>query len=250
MSYPGLYDQLPTQRFATAFCGRAAACNYHGVRIARLLPSRWACARSTSCHSWHGRWRAKPPAPSAGLPAGLLPIFWPRSTRTEVAMAAELTFAEARRAVVAALERAADTLKRLPMPRNGMPARERSSWPAIPDDPDEDCDRAPSRPHMTPPGRGQFPNSIGCCRGWERSTAKNVGLPGPARRGCHGLASHVSLASPSGRCATYGPARSIASSQPPCMMRRRAIPLRCHTVGLAKCIALRVDVPGSYTTLA
>lgn len=37
MSYPRLYDQLPTQRFATAFCGRAAACNYHGVRIARLL---------------------------------------------------------------------------------------------------------------------------------------------------------------------------------------------------------------------
>ncbi len=66
-------------------------------------------------------------------------------------MAAELSFAEARRAVVAALERAADTLKRLPMPRNGMPARERSSWPAIPDDPDEISDRAPSRPHVTPP---------------------------------------------------------------------------------------------------
>jgi hypothetical protein len=66
-------------------------------------------------------------------------------------MAAELTFAEARRAVVAALERAADTLKRLPMPRNGMPARERSSWPAIPDDPDDLCDRASSRPHVTPP---------------------------------------------------------------------------------------------------
>ena len=38
-------------------------------------------------------------------------------------MAAELTFAEARRLVIAALERAADTLKRLPIPRNGMPAR-------------------------------------------------------------------------------------------------------------------------------
>jgi len=37
MSYPKLYDQLPTQRFATAFGGRAAAANYHGVRIARLL---------------------------------------------------------------------------------------------------------------------------------------------------------------------------------------------------------------------
>ena len=66
-------------------------------------------------------------------------------------MVAELTFAEARRAVVAALERAADTLKRLPMPRNGMPARERSSWPAIPDDPDDVSDRAPSRPQVIPP---------------------------------------------------------------------------------------------------
>jgi hypothetical protein len=37
MSYPKLYDQLPTRRFATAFGGRAAAANYHGVRIARLL---------------------------------------------------------------------------------------------------------------------------------------------------------------------------------------------------------------------
>lgn len=36
MSYPRLYDQLPTRRFATAFGGRAAAANYHGVRIARL----------------------------------------------------------------------------------------------------------------------------------------------------------------------------------------------------------------------
>ena len=37
MSYPRLYDQLPTRRFATAFGGRAAAANYHGARIARLL---------------------------------------------------------------------------------------------------------------------------------------------------------------------------------------------------------------------
>jgi predicted RecB family endonuclease len=37
MSYPKLYDQLPTRRFATVFGGRAAAANYHGVRIARLL---------------------------------------------------------------------------------------------------------------------------------------------------------------------------------------------------------------------
>ncbi|TAJ38914.1 MAG: hypothetical protein EPO55_14130 [Reyranella sp.] len=37
MSYPRLYDQLPSRRFATAFGGRAAAANYHGARIARLL---------------------------------------------------------------------------------------------------------------------------------------------------------------------------------------------------------------------
>ena len=66
-------------------------------------------------------------------------------------MAVELTFAEARSVVIAALERAADTLKRLPMPRNGMPARERSSWPAIPDDPDETHGRDPSRPPVNPP---------------------------------------------------------------------------------------------------
>lgn len=66
-------------------------------------------------------------------------------------MAAELTFAEARRLVIAALERAADTLKRLPMPQNGMPARERSSWPEIPDDPDNDSGRVPSRSHTSPP---------------------------------------------------------------------------------------------------
>lgn len=66
-------------------------------------------------------------------------------------MAAELTFAEVRRVVIATLERAADTLRRLPMPQNGMPARERSSWPAIPDDPDDDGGRSPSRSPLISP---------------------------------------------------------------------------------------------------
>ncbi|OFW97600.1 MAG: hypothetical protein A3D94_03460 [Alphaproteobacteria bacterium RIFCSPHIGHO2_12_FULL_66_14] len=66
-------------------------------------------------------------------------------------MAAELSFAEVRRAVIAALERAADTLKRLPMPRNGIPAPERSSWPAILADPDDACGHAPGRPLRIPP---------------------------------------------------------------------------------------------------
>ncbi|MDP2329637.1 MAG: DUF6362 family protein [Reyranella sp.] len=66
-------------------------------------------------------------------------------------MAAELSFAEVRRAVIVALERAADTLKRLPMPQNGMPAPERSSWPAILTDRDDVCGHAPSRPPRIPP---------------------------------------------------------------------------------------------------
>lgn len=37
MSYPRLFGQLPTQRFATLLTARTAAANYHGVRIARLL---------------------------------------------------------------------------------------------------------------------------------------------------------------------------------------------------------------------
>ncbi len=40
MSYPKLYDRLPTQRFATTFGGRAAAANYHGAWIARLLAAK------------------------------------------------------------------------------------------------------------------------------------------------------------------------------------------------------------------
>ncbi|MCF8533378.1 MAG: DUF6362 family protein [Reyranella sp.] len=67
-------------------------------------------------------------------------------------MAAELTFTEVRRAVITALDRAANTLKRLPMPRNGMPARERSSWPAGPLDPGDTCDHSSSMMARIPPG--------------------------------------------------------------------------------------------------
>ena len=66
-------------------------------------------------------------------------------------MAADLTFAEVRRAVITALERAADTLKRLPMPRNGMPARERSSWPMMLGDPGDTCSPAASHASRNPP---------------------------------------------------------------------------------------------------
>lgn len=67
-------------------------------------------------------------------------------------MTAELTFAEVRRAVIVTLERAADTLRRLPMPRNGRPALERSSWPMMPVDPDDACGQMASRAPRFPPG--------------------------------------------------------------------------------------------------
>ncbi len=67
-------------------------------------------------------------------------------------MAAEFTFAEARRAVIVTLERAADTLRRLPMPRNGMPAPERSSWPTTLKDSGDACDCTLSHPPRIPPG--------------------------------------------------------------------------------------------------
>lgn len=71
-------------------------------------------------------------------------------------MTAELSFAEVRRAVIVTLERAADTLRRLPMPRNGRPALERSSWPMMPIDPDNAsdnaCGQASSRAPRLPPG--------------------------------------------------------------------------------------------------
>lgn len=67
-------------------------------------------------------------------------------------MTAELTFAEVRRAVIATLERAADTLRRLPMPRNGRPASEHSSWPTMPIDPDGASGQAAARAPRFPPG--------------------------------------------------------------------------------------------------
>jgi hypothetical protein len=67
-------------------------------------------------------------------------------------MAADLTFAQVRSAVIAALERAADTLKRLPLPQNGMPARERSSWPTAPNDQQDAYGDSPAQTSWAPPG--------------------------------------------------------------------------------------------------
>jgi hypothetical protein len=67
-------------------------------------------------------------------------------------MAAELSFTEVRRVVIATLERAADTLGRLPMPRNGRPSREHSSWPSVPSGPEDVCDHASSHAPRIPPG--------------------------------------------------------------------------------------------------
>lgn len=44
-------------------------------------------------------------------------------------MVGSFSFAEAREAVIAALARAAETLRRLPMPPHGRPASTRASWP-------------------------------------------------------------------------------------------------------------------------
>ena len=67
-------------------------------------------------------------------------------------MAADLSFAEVRRVVIVTLERAADTLRRLPMPRNGRPTPEQSSWPMMPIDPDDAGGRVSSRAPRLPPG--------------------------------------------------------------------------------------------------
>lgn len=44
----------------------------------------------------------------------------------------ELSFSDLRRVVIGTLERAADTLRRLPIPQHGRPAPAQSSWPDTP----------------------------------------------------------------------------------------------------------------------
>lgn len=83
-------------------------------------------------------------------------------------MNAELTFAEVRRAVIVTLERAADTLGRLPMPRNGRPSLERSSWPMMPTDPDDACGRVSSRAPRLPPGPRAI-SELDCVLPWLRA---------------------------------------------------------------------------------
>lgn len=68
MSYPRLYDQLPTRRFATAFGGRAAAANYHGARIARLLAVKMGL-RPAEVLPLMARPLAREAARALGLPA-------------------------------------------------------------------------------------------------------------------------------------------------------------------------------------
>ena len=53
-------------------------------------------------------------------------------------MGDSLSFADARAAVIVTLERAADTLRRLPMPPYGKPAQAQSSWPIGPLEPSVD----------------------------------------------------------------------------------------------------------------
>lgn len=55
-------------------------------------------------------------------------------------MRTSLSFAEARDAVISTLERAADTLRRLPMPAHARPSRVQSSWPRGTLEPSQDND--------------------------------------------------------------------------------------------------------------
>ncbi|OFW97599.1 MAG: hypothetical protein A3D94_03455 [Alphaproteobacteria bacterium RIFCSPHIGHO2_12_FULL_66_14] len=68
MSYPRLYDQLPSRRFVIAFGGRAAAANYHGVRIARLLAAKMGL-RPADVLPLMARPLAREAARALGLPA-------------------------------------------------------------------------------------------------------------------------------------------------------------------------------------
>ena len=131
-------------------------------------------------------------------------------------MTAELTFAEVRRAVIVPLERAADTLRRLPMPRNGRPALERSSWPMMPVNPDDACGQASSRAPRLPPGPRAI-SGLDSVLPWLRALDNTDRQLVWARSGCRGHVLHASSASMSDGCAIAGTPRSIASSPLPCM---------------------------------
>jgi hypothetical protein len=45
----------------------------------------------------------------------------------------QLSFSDLRRTIIATLERAADTLRRLPIPLNGRPSLPQSAWPDLPE---------------------------------------------------------------------------------------------------------------------
>lgn len=66
-------------------------------------------------------------------------------------MTGNLSFSEMRDAVVAALARAASTLRRLPMPAHGKPSQLRSSWPAVPVGQDDAADSSRSNFSRIPP---------------------------------------------------------------------------------------------------
>ena len=63
----------------------------------------------------------------------------------------ELSFNDLRRAVIVALERAADTLRRLPLPKHGLPSLPRSQWPLAPNDPAEAYGYTPELVPLIPP---------------------------------------------------------------------------------------------------
>lgn len=66
-------------------------------------------------------------------------------------MGTSLSFAEARSAVIVTLERAADTLRRLPMPAYARPGQVQSAWPIIPFEPPADESAGSALPSIRRP---------------------------------------------------------------------------------------------------
>jgi hypothetical protein len=70
MSYRNFHGALPSRRFATIYCGRVAAANYHGARIARLLAAKMGM-QPVDVLSLMARPLAREAARELGLSAGL-----------------------------------------------------------------------------------------------------------------------------------------------------------------------------------
>ena len=165
-------------------------------------------------------------------------------------MAAELTFTEVRRAVIAALDRVANTLKRLPMPGNGKPARERSPWPAGPLDPGDSCDRSSSMAARIPPGPkaiSELDRVLPWLAALDMSDRRIIWARAAGLSWAH-LAREFGISV--GRARYRWTFPSTWSLLPTCATRSNPAAARYCAAGLAKRPSLRVDARKSYTTAA